>query len=143
MDIVVDDVPPKYGMLLSRSSGAKLQGSLQLDMSYATIFVFGQPKKLYRETFMKYMVSSQNRPQNYPIYSMHLDVDSFIMFNTNQTPKETPNSVIVEPKKLQFLLLMNLKRLQNCAKKKVMRLLKIKINGILLMRTMYMKYYDI
>ncbi len=28
MDIVVVDVPPKYGMLLSRSWGAKLQGSL-------------------------------------------------------------------------------------------------------------------
>ena len=48
MDIVVADIPPKYGMLLSRSWGAKLQGSLQLDMSYATILVFGQPKKLYR-----------------------------------------------------------------------------------------------
>ena len=32
MDIVVADIPPKYGMLLSRSWGAKLQGSLQLDM---------------------------------------------------------------------------------------------------------------
>ena len=41
MDVVVADIPPKYGMLLSRSWGAKLQGSLQLDMSYATISVFG------------------------------------------------------------------------------------------------------
>ena len=40
MDIVVADIPPKYGMLLSRSWGAKLQGSLQMDMSYATIPVF-------------------------------------------------------------------------------------------------------
>jgi hypothetical protein len=37
MDIVVADIPPKYGMLLSRSWGAKLRGTLQLDMSYATI----------------------------------------------------------------------------------------------------------
>ena len=42
MDIVVADIPPKYGMLLSRSWGAKLQGSLQMDMSYATIPVFNQ-----------------------------------------------------------------------------------------------------
>ena len=48
MDIVVADIPPKYGMLLLRSWGAKLQGSLQLDMSYATISVFGHPKKLYK-----------------------------------------------------------------------------------------------
>lgn len=58
MDVVVADIPPKYGMLLSRSWGAKLQGSLQLDMSYATISVFGQPKRLYQETLMKYVVSS-------------------------------------------------------------------------------------
>jgi len=64
MDVVVADIPPKYGMLLSRSWGAKLQGSLQLDMSYATISVFGQPKRLYRETLMKYMVSSEEKPQN-------------------------------------------------------------------------------
>ena len=44
MDIVVADIPPKYGMLLSRSWGEKMQGSLKLDMSYATISVFGQPK---------------------------------------------------------------------------------------------------
>ena len=41
MNIVVADIPLKYGMLLSHSWGAKLQGSLQLDMSYATISVFG------------------------------------------------------------------------------------------------------
>ena len=81
MDVVVADIPPKYGMLLSRSWGAKLQGSLQLDMSYATISVFGQPKRLYRETLMKYMVSSEEKPQNFPIYAVHSDIDSFILFN--------------------------------------------------------------
>lgn len=85
MDIVVDHIPPKYGMLLSRSQGAKLQGSLQLDMSYTTISVFGHLKKLYRETLMKYVVSSQARPQNFPIYSMHSDIDSFILYNAEQT----------------------------------------------------------
>ena len=33
MDVVVADIPPKYGMLLSRSWGTKLGGSLQLDMT--------------------------------------------------------------------------------------------------------------
>jgi len=41
MDIVVANIRPKYGMLLSHSGGEKLQRSLQLDMSYATISVFG------------------------------------------------------------------------------------------------------
>ena len=58
MDIVVAEIPPKYGMLLSRSWGAKLQGAFQMDMTYATILVFSQPRRLYRETHMKYMLSS-------------------------------------------------------------------------------------
>ena len=58
MDIVVDDTPPKYDMLLSCSWGAKLQGTIQMNMTYATIPVFGQQRRLYRETLMKYMVSS-------------------------------------------------------------------------------------
>jgi len=86
MDIVVADIPPKYGMLLSRSWGVKLQGSLQLDMSYATILVFGQPKRLYRETLMKYVVSSPEKPQNFPFYSMHSDMDSFILYNAEINP---------------------------------------------------------
>jgi hypothetical protein len=49
MDVVVVDVPAKYGMLLSRSWGAKLGGSVQLDMTYATIpFFGGQFTRLYR-----------------------------------------------------------------------------------------------
>jgi hypothetical protein len=81
MDVVVADIPPKYGMLLSRSWGAKLKGTLQLDMSYATVPVFGQQRRLYRETLMKYMVSSQEKPHNYPLYSAHSDLDSFILYN--------------------------------------------------------------
>ena len=86
MDAVVADIQPKYGMILSRSWGGKLQGSLQLDMSYATISVLVQPKRLYRETLMKYMVSSQEKPQNFPIYSIHTDMDSFILFNNDSRP---------------------------------------------------------
>jgi hypothetical protein len=81
MDIVVVDIPPKYSMLLSRSWGANMKGNLQLDMSYATFPVFGQQRRLYRETFMKYMVSSQEKPHNYPLYSAHSDLDSFILYN--------------------------------------------------------------
>jgi ribonuclease HI len=88
MDVVVADIPPKYGMLLSRSWGAKLKGTLQLDMSYATIPVFGQQRRLYRETLMKYMVSSQEKPHNYPLYSAHSDLDSFILYNDGDTEEQ-------------------------------------------------------
>jgi len=100
MDIFVVDIPPKYGMLLSRSWGAKLQGSLQLDMSYATISVFGHPKKLYRETLMKYVVSSQERPQNFPIYSMHSHIDSFILYNDESNQENTLNNITSETKEI-------------------------------------------
>jgi len=49
MDVVVVAIPPKYGMLLSQSLGAKLRGTLQLDMSYATVPVFGQQSRLYSQ----------------------------------------------------------------------------------------------
>ena len=81
MEIVVVDIPPKYVMLLSRSWGAKLQGSLQMDMSYATIPVFSQTRRLYRESHMKYMVSNIDRKNNTHMYSIHSNLDSFILFN--------------------------------------------------------------
>jgi hypothetical protein len=81
MDVLVADILSKYGMLLSRSWGAKLKGTLQLDMSYATIPVFGQQRRLYKETLMKYMVSSQEKPHNYPLYSAQSDLDLFILYN--------------------------------------------------------------
>jgi len=83
---VLADIPTKYGMLLSRLWGEKMKGSLQLDLSYATISVFGQPKRLYRETLMKYVVSSEEKPQNFPIYSIHSNMDSFILFNDDTNP---------------------------------------------------------
>lgn len=98
MDIVVANIPPKYGMMLSRSRGAKLQGSLQLDMSYAIIYIFGQLKKLYKETLMKYVVSSQENPQNFPIYSIHSDMDSFILYNAETDLDDIPNGRATELK---------------------------------------------
>ena len=50
LDIVVTDIPSKFGMLLSRSCCTKLGGSLQMGMSYATIPVYGgENLRLYRE----------------------------------------------------------------------------------------------
>ena len=46
MDVVVDGIPPRFRILLSRSWGAKLQGTLQLDFPYATIPVFRKLRKL-------------------------------------------------------------------------------------------------
>jgi hypothetical protein len=55
MDIVVADVPPKFGMLLSRSCIKRLGGTLQMDLTYATIPVFGgEHRRLYRESLLSH-----------------------------------------------------------------------------------------
>jgi hypothetical protein len=46
MDIVVVDIIPKFGCLLSISWMKRLGGTLQMDLSYATIHVFGGNKSL-------------------------------------------------------------------------------------------------
>ena len=38
---------------------------------------------------MKYMVSIQERPDNYPLYSIHTDLDSFILYNDNDGDIDT------------------------------------------------------
>ena len=58
MDLVVADIPPKFGVLLSRSWNSKLKGSLQMDMLYATIPVQDGSKRLYSEKITPYVVSS-------------------------------------------------------------------------------------
>ena len=49
LDFIVAAIPPKFGMLLSRSWAKKVGGTLQMDLSYATIPVFGEEqRRLYR-----------------------------------------------------------------------------------------------
>ena len=70
MDIVVADIPARFGMLLSRSWGTKIGGSIKLDLTYATILIFGgQERRLYRETrFVKTFTKADNSV-NSPVYS--------------------------------------------------------------------------
>jgi hypothetical protein len=57
MDVVVIDVPDAWGMLLSRKWAATLGGSLQMDLSYATIPTpDGDFVTLYREPIVRYQV---------------------------------------------------------------------------------------
>jgi hypothetical protein len=79
MDVVAD-IPPKYGMLLSRSWGTKLGGSLQLDMTYATIPIFGGHfTRLYRETRLAFTLSDPLNPNNYPVYIANQDLGNCIL----------------------------------------------------------------
>jgi hypothetical protein len=80
MDVVVADVPKKYGMLLSRSWGAKVGGYLQLDMTYATIQLFGgKYNRLYRETKLAYTISDPKNPNNYIVYVVDQDLGGCLL----------------------------------------------------------------
>ena len=88
MDVRVADIPFKFGMLLSRSWSAKLKGTLQMDLSFATIHVFGENRRLYREVRLAYMVSSKDKPRNYPIYSVETKLGSSVFYNDSQFKEE-------------------------------------------------------
>jgi ribonuclease HI len=80
MDIVVVDVPPKFGMLLSRSWIKRLGGTLQMDLTYATIPVFGgEHRRLYREAQLAYIISDEADPTNHPIFSIDTDLGSSLL----------------------------------------------------------------
>jgi hypothetical protein len=80
MDIVVADVPPKFGMLLSRSWIKRLGGTLQMDLTYATIPVFGgEHRRLYREAQLAYIISDEANPTNHPIFSLDIDLGSSLL----------------------------------------------------------------
>lgn len=80
MDIVVANVPPKFGMLLSRGWIKRLGGMLKNDLSYATIpFFGGESRKLYRESQLDYIISDERNPTNHPIYAVDTDFESCIL----------------------------------------------------------------
>jgi hypothetical protein len=74
MDVVVADIPPKFGLLLSCSWRKRLGGTLQMDLSYATVPVFGgELKRFYRENQLAYIISDGKKSVNHPIYALDTD----------------------------------------------------------------------
>jgi hypothetical protein len=87
MDIVVADVPPKFGMLLSRYWIKRLGGMLQMDLTYATSPVFGgKHRRFYREAQLAYIVSDEENPTNHPIFALDTDLGSSLLQIT-ETPE--------------------------------------------------------
>eukprot|EP00253_Pinus_taeda_P016448 PITA_16448 len=80
MDIVVVDVPPKFGMLLSRGWIKRLGGTLQNDLSYAIVPVFGgESRRLYREAQLAYIISDEKNPSNHPINAVNTGFGACIL----------------------------------------------------------------
>jgi ribonuclease HI len=71
-------------MLLSRSWIKILGGTLQIDLTYATILVFGgEHRRLYREAQLAYIISDEANPTNHPIFSLDTDLGSSVLQLTN------------------------------------------------------------
>jgi hypothetical protein len=80
MDIVVADVPPNFDMLLSRSWIKSLGGTLHMDLTYATIPVFGgEHRRLYKEAQLAYIISDESDPTNHPIFSLDTELGSSLL----------------------------------------------------------------
>ena len=60
LDGVVADITPKFGMLLSRSWAKKVGGTLQMDLSYATIPIFGGENLLFLEEKIGVWIGNYN-----------------------------------------------------------------------------------
>ena len=81
MDVIIVDIPPKFGILLSRSWTSKLNDRFQMDMTYATILVRNESKRLYSEKRLPYVVRSQDQPNIHHVYVIDIDLGSSILFN--------------------------------------------------------------
>ena len=75
MDVVVADITPKFGLLISRSWAKKVGGTLQMDLTYSTIPVFGgENRRLYRELRFAYIVTNDKNPTNHLLYVVEKDL---------------------------------------------------------------------
>ena len=80
MDIVVANIPPKFGLLLSRSWSKRLGGTLQMDLTYTTIPMFGgETNRLCRENQLAYIISKERHSANHPIYGVDTNFGSCIL----------------------------------------------------------------
>ena len=71
MDVMVAVVPTKYGMLLSRRWSKQLKGTMHVDLKYDIVHMFaGETRRLYKEAKFSYVVSDNNIPNKYHIYTL-------------------------------------------------------------------------
>ena len=61
-----------------------------MDLSYATIPIFGALRRLYRENRLAYMISNRENLENHPIYSVDIDMGSSMLFNEDGPQKDEP-----------------------------------------------------
>ncbi|KAH9303302.1 hypothetical protein KI387_014885 [Taxus chinensis] len=79
LDVVIVNFLAKWGMLLSRKWATSVGGSVQMDMSYATIPIEGSLVKLYGEKKMLQLIENLNNA-SYEVLYTSVDADNFVGF---------------------------------------------------------------
>ena len=59
MSVLVVDIPPHYGMFLSRKWSAAMEGSLQCDLTYATFHIGDKDVKVDREPRVSHILGEE------------------------------------------------------------------------------------
>ena len=100
LDIVVTDIPAKFGILLPKSCCSKLGGSLQMNMSFSTILVYGgEHLRLYREVRFLHTICRCDQAKNHPIYAVYLDFGCFYLTSQNlSNTKLAIKNIVSKPK---------------------------------------------
>lgn len=84
MDIMVADIPIRFGMLISRSWGSKIGGCIKLDFSYTTIPTFGGEERiLYRESRFMKTITTYEVSKNALMYERESDL-SCLLFEEDE-----------------------------------------------------------
>lgn len=76
MDIVVVYIPAQFGILISRYWGMKPRGFVKLDLTYATILVFGgEQRRLYIKSRFTKTIRKEGNPNNSFFYGQDFGQD--------------------------------------------------------------------
>ena len=88
VDIVVVDIPPHFGIVLSRSWGSKVGGSIKLDLTYSTIPTFGgEQRRLHGESRFVKTVTPVKGSENSLVHGKDSDI-SFLLLEEDETFQE-------------------------------------------------------
>ena len=71
-----------------------------MDMSYATIPVFVEQRRLYRENRLAYVRNNLECPQNHPIYSIDIDLRYAILCNESSN-EQSKNIVLIKKTEIE------------------------------------------
>lgn len=95
MDISIVDFPTKWGMLLSRKWVASMGGKLQINLSYATISMYGKDVQLHREKKMMIIMENPDELKN-EIFYLDVEPDCLVGYYDDESNKKY-NSNFVPP----------------------------------------------